>query len=573
MRVWAPRPNTVELEIHGRRLPMAREADGWWNSEVEAAPGDDYAFVLDRSEPPLPDPRSQWQPMGVHGPSRVVDHGAFAWTDARFRAAPLPSAILYELHIGTFSPAGTFDGAIENLDHLVRLGVTHVNVMPVAEFSGSHGWGYDGVDLYAPHHCYGGPDGFKRFVDACHARDLAVILDVVYNHLGPAGNYLDRFGPYFTARYSTGWGAAVNFDQAGSDEVRAFVVDNARMWLRDYHVDGLRLDAIHAIVDMSAFHVLEELRMAVDTLQAELARPLVLIVESDLNDPRLLRPKESGGLGMDAQWSDDFHHSLHALLTGERSGYYADYGEVAHLAKALREAFVYDWRHATSRGRRHGRSAAGLSASRFLAYAQNHDQVGNRAGGERLSHLVSPALLKVSAAVVLLAPFVPMLFQGAEWGSSSPFLFFTDHRDPDLAEAIRQGRRAEFEAFGWSPDDVPDPQDPATLARSKLDWAAASEGVHAELLEWYRCLIALRRKTPALLDGLLETVHVSWDESARWLVARRGDTELAVNLGPTQVVPLADPGGSTILLASAGAQLDENGVRLDAEAVVVIRRA
>ncbi|HJU11031.1 MAG TPA: malto-oligosyltrehalose trehalohydrolase [Candidatus Binataceae bacterium] len=417
LRVWAPKAKTLVLEIDNQLLSMHPENVGWWSIETELVqPGVDYAFVLDGGNP-LPDPRSQSQPDGVHGRSRIIDHESFRWSDQHWNPPPLSSAIVYELHIGTFTPEGTFDAAIKKLDYLTGLGVTHVELMPVAEFSGDRGWGYDGVDLYAPHHAYGGPEGLKRLVDACHARGLAVLLDVVYNHFGPSGNYLAQFGPYQTGHYRTPWGDAVNFDGPGSTEVRRFLCDNALMWLRDYHIDGLRLDAIHAIVDTSAINFLEQLANEVSALQARLGRHLVLIAESNLNDPRIIHPIEAGGYGIDAQWSDDFHHALHTLLTGERSGYYADFGTLAPLAKALRQAFVYDGCYSQYRERCHGRSPIGLSGHRFLGYSQTHDQVGNRAKGERSSMLMNVDRLKIAAALVMTGPFVPMLFQGEEWGA------------------------------------------------------------------------------------------------------------------------------------------------------------
>jgi maltooligosyltrehalose trehalohydrolase len=461
-RVWAPRATKVEIAVDNTRTPMAPDTSGWWTADVPAdGPATEYTFILDGGHP-LPDPRSAWQPRGVHGPSRVVDHQAFAWTDARWQPGPLSSATVYELHVGTFTLAGTFEAAIERLDHLVALGITHVELMPVAEFPGGRGWGYDGVDLYAPHHGYGGPEGLKRLVDAAHRRGLAVILDVVYNHLGPAGNYLEHSGPYFTDRHRTPWGPAVNLDGPGSSEVRRFFCDNALMWLRDYYMDGLRLDAVHALIDTSAVHFLEQLAAEVQALAAQLGRHLVLIAESDLNDPRLVRPPEVGGYGVAAQWSDDFHHALHAVLTGERAGYYEDFGTLADLAQALTCAFVYDGRYSRFRDRRHGRPATGLSGHRFFGYLQNHDQIGNRAKGERSSHLISPGRLKIAAGLVLTSPFVPLLFQGEEWGASTPFQYFTDHEDPELGRAVSEGRRSEFSAFAWSAEEVPDPQDPAT---------------------------------------------------------------------------------------------------------------
>jgi maltooligosyltrehalose trehalohydrolase len=549
-RVWAPRADRVAVEIDDGRIAMERRGGGWWEVSWRAEPGKDYRFVLDGGDP-LPDPRSPWQPAGVHGASRLVDVSAFPWTDGQWQPPPLASAVCYELHVGTFTPAGTFDAAIDRLDHLVRLGVTHVELMPVAEFAGGRGWGYDGVDLFAPHHAYGGPAGLQRLVDACHARGLAVLLDVVYNHLGPTGNYLARFGPYFTDRYRTPWGDAVNLDAADSDEVRRFVCDNALMWLRDYHVDGLRLDAVHAFLDRSATHVLEQLTAEVRDLETRLGRRLVVIAESDLNDPRLVRPVDRGGYGLDAQWNEDFHHALHAGLTGERHGYYADFGRLADLATALRAGFVYAGQHSAYRRRRHGRSAAGLPGHRFVGCLQNHDQVGNRARGERTSHLISTARLEVGAALVLTAPFVPMLFQGEEWGATTPFLYFTDHADPALGQAVREGRQREFAAFGWDPADIPDPQSADTFVRSKLDWREVDREPHARLLAWHRRLIALRRGSPDLADGRMDRVGVRVDEDARWLVVERGAVTVVVNLGAADaLVPLPPERARRVLLTS-----------------------
>jgi maltooligosyltrehalose trehalohydrolase len=570
--VWAPAASRMELELEDGRHPMERAAGGWWSLEVAAAgPGSDYRFAVDGGEA-LPDPRSPWQPGGVHGPSRVVDHGAFAWTDRSFRARPLSSAVIYELHVGTFTPAGTFDGAIERLDHLVDLGVTHVELLPVQEFSGGRGWGYDGVDLFAPHHAYGGPEALKRLVDACHARDLAVLLDVVYNHLGPTGNYLARFGPYFTDRHHTPWGSAVSLDEAGSLEVRRFLCDNALMWLEAYHFDGLRIDAIHAIFDQSAVHVLEQLGTEVRALEARLGRSLWLVAESDLNDPKVVLPREAGGFGMDAQWSDDLHHALHALLTGERTGYYEDFGSLGHLAAALERAFVYDGRYSAFRQRAHGRPVQGLSGHRFLAYLQNHDQVGNRARGERTSHLLSPMRLKAGAALVLTSPFVPMLFQGEEWGASSPFAYFTAHEEPALAAAVREGRRREFAAFGWRPEDIPDPQAEETFESSKLDWSEREREPHAALLTWHRELIALRRRMAELSDGRLEAVRVTFDEEAGWLRLERGAVTLALNLGPApQAVPLPPGRVRAVLLSSdAALEVGSDSVRLCPDGVALL---
>jgi maltooligosyltrehalose trehalohydrolase len=501
-----------------------------------------------------------------------VDHTAFAWTDARWQAPPLASAVVYELHVGTFSAQGTFEGAIAQLGPLVELGVTHVELMPVHAFPGTRGWGYDGVGLFAPHEPYGGPDGLKRFVDAAHARGLAVLLDVVYNHLGPAGNHLARFGPYFTGRHRTPWGDALNLDGPGSDEVRRFLVDNALAWLRDYHVDGLRIDAVHALFDASATHLLAQLRDEVDALVGHTGRHAVLIAESDLNDPRVVRSRDAGGFGMDAQWSDDFHHALHALLTGERRGYYADFGRVADVARALESAFVYDGGFAPHRGRRHGAPARGLSGHRFLGYLQTHDQVGNRAFGERSAALMPPGRLAIGAALVLLAPFVPMLFQGEEWAASTPFLYFTDHADPELGRAIREGRSREFPELHDGAADVPDPQAKDTFERSRLDWSERAREPHAALLDWHRRLVALRRALPALADGRLDAVRAFFDEDARWLCVARGPVRIACNLAATpQWVPLHDDGRGALRLAwPASPALADGAVRLAPDGVAVV---
>jgi maltooligosyltrehalose trehalohydrolase len=535
--VWAPGRRRVELLVDGSRLPMEKHERGWWRLEVpEVGAGTRYRFSLDGG-PGHPDPRSPWQPEGVDGPSAVVDHGSFQWADGDWKGFALQSALMYELHVGTFSEEGTFDGAISHLGHLVDLGVNAVEILPVAEASGSRGWGYDGVDLWAPHHAYGGPEGLKRFVDACHGRGVAVVLDVVYNHLGPVGNCLGEYGPYFTDRYKTPWGRAVNLDGEWSYGARDFVISNALMWFRDYHMDGLRLDAVHTIYDDGPFHILEELSSAVDELSAELGRVLWTIAESDSNDPRIARSREDYGYGVTACWDDDFHHALHTVLTGETSGYYVDFGSLSQLAKAFRDGYVYDGGFSELRQRRHGRPAEGLPGSAFVCCLQNHDQVGNRALGERMSHLVGPDLLKVGAALVLLSPFVPMLFQGEEWGASAPFLYFTDHQDPELGRSVGEGRRREHPVEDGA--EVPDPQDLATFLCSKLDWSEVGEGPHRSLLAWYKALIALRRCTPDLSSSERELVRTSFDEDLRWLVVRRGRFSIVVNFADErQVVPL-----------------------------------
>jgi maltooligosyltrehalose trehalohydrolase len=555
--VWAPGHQRVELVLDGqRRLAMAARERGWWRLDVPAAPGDRYQFSLDGG-PARPDPRSAWQPDGVDGPSVVVDHGSFDWTDQGWHGTALSGAMIYELHVGTFSPEGTFDGAISGLAHLVELGVNAIELLPVAEASGRRGWGYDGADLWAPHHAYGGPDGLKRLVDACHAQGAAVMLDVVYNHLGPAGNYLSEYGPYFTDDDRTPWGSAVNMDGKGSYGVRDFVISNALMWLRDYHLDGLRLDAVHAIYDESALHLLEELSGAVAGLAEEVGRELWVIAESDRNDPRLCRPRESHGYGLSASWDDDFHHALHTVLTGENSGYYVDFGRVAQLAKAFTDAYVYDGEFSEFRQRRHGRPAEDLSGACFVCCLQNHDQVGNRAFGERTAALVGPDLLKVGAALVLLSPFVPMLFQGEEWGASTPFLYFTDHQDTELGAAVREGRRREHPMPAGA--GVPDPQALETFLRSKLDWSELGREPHRSLLEWHRRLIALRRSEPDLSSHDRKLVGTAFDEQARWLVVNRGRFSIAANLADErQALPL-DSGASVVMASKEGVGVETSG--------------
>jgi maltooligosyltrehalose trehalohydrolase len=568
--VWAPIPERVDVVLAAGSVPMEAASGGWWQCDGVLEHGERYGFSL-AGGPPRPDPRSPWQPDGVDGLSAAVDHARFAWTDGGWRGIHLPGAVLYELHVGTFSAAGTFTAALERLDHLCSLGVDAVELMPVAEFSGCRGWGYDGVDLYAPHHAYGGPEGLKQFVDGCHAAGIGVVMDVVYNHLGPAGNYLPEFGPYFSDRHQTAWGPAVNFDGPGSHEVRRFVIDNALMWLRDYHCDGLRLDATHAIVDESAFTILEELGVEVQHLAAHLGRSLAVIAESDRNDPRLVRSREAGGYGLDAAWADEWHHALHTVLTGEGSGYYEDFGSLADLAKALRQAWVHDGTWSVHRQRRHGRRPAGLPGSRFVVCTQNHDQVGNRAGGERLSQLTSTGRLYGAAALLLTSPFVPLLFAGEEWGASTPFLYFTDHPDPELGAAVTAGRRAEFQSFAWD-GAVQDPQASETFERSVLRWDELTTAPHDGLLAWYRELIALRRTVPELTDGRLDEVDVSYDDEAGWVVVRRHSVRVAVNVGAGVVSLPALPGERPLLSSSPESGVFNDRVVVAPDGVVVCRR-
>jgi maltooligosyltrehalose trehalohydrolase len=571
-RVWAPDAERVELASGGVDRPMEREGEGWWSSpDLAAGHGDRYAFRVD-GEGPFPDPRSLWQPEGVNGPSAVYDHGRHAWSDGGWHGRPLPGAVVYEMHVGTFTPEGTLDSAISRLDHLVDLGVTHVELMPLAAFDGTHGWGYDGVHLWAVHEPYGGPDALKRFVDAAHGRGLAVLLDVVHNHLGPSGNHLPRFGPYFTDRHHTPWGAAVNLDAPGSDEVRRWIIGSCVSWLRDFHLDGLRLDAVHALVDTRARHLLEELSDEVDSLSAALNRPLPLIAESDVNDPRLVTPREAGGLGIHAQWSDDLHHALHTLLSGERQGYYSDFGSLGVAARALTRVFVHEGDWSSFRGRSHGRPVDRHRTPgwRFLGYLQDHDQIGNRAVGDRLSPTVDEGLLRIGAALVLTSPFTPMLFMGEEWAASTPWMFFSSFPDPELGRAVSEGRRGEFASHGWRATDVPDPQDPETFRASRLDWDEPGREPHRAMLDWYRSLIALRRARPELTDPRLDRVDCAHDESAGWLVVHRGAVRVAVNVAmEVRGVPL---GGTPrrVLLTSAPVSLGEDGLQVPGRGVAIV---
>jgi len=511
LSVWAPSAKSVELVTPAGRVALAAGEKGYWRGESAQVHGG-YKYSIDGGEP-LPDPRTRWQPQGVHGPSHVLEVGRLDKRIGHFRPKPLCAAIIYELHVGTFTPAGTYAAARERLDHLVGLGITHVELMPLATFPGRHGWGYDGVDLYAPHPAYGTPEELADFVATCHERGLAVLVDVVYNHLGPDGNYLGAYGPYFTDRVKTPWGQAVNYDGAQSDEVRRFFIDNALMWLGDYGFDGLRLDAVHAIFSFEAVHVLEDLAAAVHELALERGRELLLIAESDLNDPRLVLSAARGGFALDAHWADDFHHALHRYFTGESEGYYADYAGLPDIATALAQGYVYRGQYSAFRQRRHGRAPRGVTPDQLVVCSQNHDQIGNRARGERLSMLVDVPKLKAIAALTLLSPFVPLLFQGEEWGARTPFLYFTDHQDRELGRLVSEGRAREFQSFRWG-GEIPDPQAAATFERSKLDWSELREPRHAQLLDWYRALIALRKSRAERAPG---KPKVRFDAKAEWL--------------------------------------------------------
>jgi maltooligosyltrehalose trehalohydrolase len=497
--VWAPIIQKVEVHIISPEqlvVPLARVDHGYHQAIVEGAePGSLYFYRLD-SEEERPDPASRYQPRGVHGPSQLLD-SHFPWQDQTWPGLPLEEYILYELHVGAFTSEGTFDAIIPYLDEVKQLGITAVELMPVAQFPGSRNWGYDGVYPFAVQDSYGGPEGLKRLVNTCHQKGLAVVLDVVYNHLGPEGNHLADFGPYFTDRYKTLWGAALNFDGPHSNEVRRFFIENAIYWLTEFHVDALRLDALHAILDISPYPFLEELAVAFHEQAAAVGRQAYLIAESAANDARIVKPRELGGYGLDAQWNDDFHHSLHVLLTAEQTGYYQDFGELQHLAKAFQEGFVYSGQYSSYRARKHGISSKDIPAYRLVVFAQNHDQVGNRMKSERLSQLVPFDALKLAAGIVLLSPFIPLLFMGEEYGETAPFPYFVSHSEPDLIEAVRKGRQDEFAAFHWQ-GELPDPQDEAAYSRAKLNHYLHCGGQHRVLLEFYKQLIQLRKETPAL---------------------------------------------------------------------------
>jgi maltooligosyltrehalose trehalohydrolase len=518
--LWAPLQDHVSVHLLGPRerlIELEKDERGYHFAVVDEVDSDArYFYRLNRARE-LPDPASRFQPEGVHGPSQVVDSGAFRWSGREWTGIPLERSIFYELHVGAYTQQGTFDAIIDHLPELAELGITTIELMPVAQFPGSRNWGYDGVFPFAPQNTYGGPEGLQRLVNAAHEQGLAVALDVVYNHLGPEGNYFGEFAPYFTSRYQGPWGEAINFDGPASDNVRRFFIDNALYWLQEYHFDALRLDAVHGIFDFSALHFLAELKSAAEILSSRLGRKLNVIAESDLNDSRLILPGERGGYGLDAQWSDDFHHSVHTLLTRERNGYYEDFGSLARLAETLRDGWCYRGQYSQHRQRKHGNSPHGIPASRFVVCNQNHDQVGNRAAGERLSALVDFEALKLAAGVTLLSPLVPLLFMGEEYGEAAPFQYFISHLDPDLVEAVRCGRQREFAAFGWQ-DAVPDPQDEATFQRSHLRHSLKNEEPHSTLLRFYRELIALRKRLD--LGGAGSYWHV-WECSSSVLLIFR----------------------------------------------------
>ncbi len=571
--IWAPYASSVELVTDAGRTPLTRGDGAWWTG-AELSDRQRYGFAIDGGDP-RPDPRGLALPDGPHGLSAAFDASAFSWSDGAWTGRELEGAAIYETHVGTFTPEGTLDAAVERLSYLVDLGVDVVELLPLASFPGQHNWGYDGVAPYSVHQAYGGPAALQRFVDAAHASGLAVCLDVVYNHLGPDGNYLGEIGPYFTDKHATPWGQGLNLDGPDSDEVRRWVLDNVQQWLRDFHVDGLRLDAVHELHDESALHVLEEMAREVDALADATGRTLWLVAESDRNDARTVTPRGTGdavgGQGLAGQWADDIHHAMHVALTGESQGYYEDFANEQALAKVLRTPFFHDGTFSTFRGRRHGRpvDAASVPGWRFVASLQTHDQVGNRAQGDRLSGSLldlEPGVLACGAAMLLTSPYTPMLFMGEEWGARTPWQFFTDHTNTEIGRLTREGRRAEFGSHGWDEDEVPDPQDPETFTRSKLDWSERSREPHARLLAWYRDLLALRRARPELRDPRLDRADATWAD--RRLVVRRGTCSVLVNLSDSAWTCDAD--GEVLLSWDPGLAVTDGRVEVPARSAVVV---
>jgi maltooligosyltrehalose trehalohydrolase len=561
-RVWAPLLDSIDVQIWDsvdaatpRLFPLKRQSQGYWQATIDQViPGALYAYRLNNNDTLRPDPASRCQPEGVHGRSQVVDPQQLIWQDQQWCNLPLESYICYELHVGTFTPEGTFAAIIPRLSELYDLGINAIELMPVAQFPGERNWGYDGVYPYAVQTSYGGVEGLQQLVNACHQQGMAVILDVVYNHFGPEGNYTSNFGPYQTDQYRTPWGNAINFDQAHCDGVRHFVVENALYWLREFHIDALRLDAVHAIYDFGAKPILLELAEAVTSLSQQQQQPRYLIAESDLNDGRLLRPPAQGGYNLNAQWSDDFHHCVHTLLTGEQQGYYEDFGSTAHLARAWEQSFVYAWDYSQHRKRRHGNDVSDRPGSQFVVCAQNHDQVGNRMLGERLSQLTSFEGLKLAAATVLLAPAIPLLFMGEEYGEKAPFYYFISHGDADLVAAVREGRKQEFMAF-HAAGEPPDAASTDTFNQSVLNWDQRHTGEHGTMWQFYRHLIELRRSLPALTNFERDALAVHPDPGSRWLRVHRwqGDEAVLILMNwSSQAIAIPN------LLADSGQTLERN---------------
>jgi len=573
-RVWAPDLAKVELHIvspQERRVPLTKNEAGYHEAVVDDCPeGTRYAFVLDGGDE-RPDPASRFQPEGVHKASEVVGSD-FEWHDDGWKGIPLEDYVIYELHVGTFSEEGTFDAVIPKLDQLKELGVTVVELLPVAQFPGTRNWGYDGVYVGAAQNSYGGPRALKRLVDACHQRGLGIVLDVVYNHLGPEGNYLGQYGPYFTDRYKTPWGLALNFDGPHSDHVRWYFIHNALQWVDEFHFDGLRVDAVHAIVDHSAEPFLQDMNVALHARAQQLGRTIISIAESDLNDPRVIMPQGELGLEFDAQWSDDFHHTLHTLLTGEQNGYYASFApKVSALARIIETGYLYTGQHSPARGRKYGARPTTKNGAQFVVSAQNHDQVGNRMLGDRLAAIVSPEQVRLAAAALTLTPFVPMIFMGEEYGEKAPFQYFTSHSDRDLIEAVRNGRRQEFAEFAWA-GEAPDPDDEETFRRSRLNWAAMESPEHASIWRLFRQLLALRRETPALRQLDLGSLETRADDEKQVLLLRRWSESdqvlIAFNFSDaTQTVEV--PGAAWGALLDSGADLQDDRLTLPPHAFAV----
>ena len=520
LRVWAPTAQSVGIRLSQQTdvIPLQSDDHYWQTSIPQLQPGDTYKIVLNNTLE-RPDPASLSQPEGVHGPSQAIDTTQFAWTDVDWRNLPLEDYLLYELHTGTFTPEGTFAGIESRLDYLLELGINAIEIMPVAQFPGTRNWGYDGVCPYAVQYSYGGATGLQRLVDACHRKGLAVVLDVVYNHVGPEGNYFSDFGPYFTNRYQTPWGNALNFDGDCSDSVRRYFVENVLMWFRDFHIDALRIDAAHAIHDARETHLLREIKQYVDELMRQTGRPHYLIVESDQNETRFIQSLAEQGYGMDAQWNDELHHALRVTAVGERNGYYADYNGIGHLAKAYKDAYVYDGAYMPRRARIVGKSTAGHEGQQFVVFSQNHDHIGNRMLGERPSQLVSLEMQKLMAGAVINSPYLPMLFMGEEWSAQSPFMYFVSHSDPALIEAVRQGRKREFAAFQET-NEAPDAQSEQTFEQSKLQWSQLTQEPHRTLFRYYQTLLALRKQS-SLRHPDRESVAVVVDEHCRTLTLFR----------------------------------------------------
>ncbi|XQQ06270.1 MAG: malto-oligosyltrehalose trehalohydrolase [Leptolyngbya sp. IPPAS B-1204] len=567
--VWAPQLKQVAVHLvapEDKLIPLQQDEQGYWHGQAEAEPGALYFYQLD-GETDRPDPASHCQPQGVHGPSQIVDHSSFTWMDQQWKNIPLEKMVIYELHVGTFTPEGTFEAIIPRIPELLELGVNAIELMPIAQFPGERNWGYDGTYLYGVQYSYGGVNGLKQLVNACHQQGMAVFLDAVYNHFGPEGNYIGCYGPYFTNKYKTPWGCAINFDDSYSHAVRNFFIQNALYWFREYHIDALRLDATDHILDHGAKHFLQELAEATEEFSQQQGRKFYLTAECDLNDVRWVRSREKGGFGLDAQWNDEFHHALHALLTGERNGYYLDFGDLDHMAKAYTHNFVYTWNFSKNRQKYHGSDPCDCSPNQFVVFSQNHDQVGNRMLGERLCHLVSFEAQKLAAAVYLISPSIPLIFMGEEYGETAPFQYFVSHGDPDLVAAVRKGRKEEFAAF-HAEGEAPDPQSEETFQRSKLHWDLRHAGQHQKLWLFYQTLLRLRREVPALNHADRQSLDVSVLADEKVLKLRRWHHDSQVlcllnfNTQPSSIKMALPPGIWKKLLSSADPQWGGTGADL-----------